>query len=286
MLGAKILLDLHDPMPELMMTISSLNAEAWRVRFLQRLERWSIRLADAVLTVNLACKAIVGARSCRLEKIDVIMNSPDDRLFPFRPASDLTACPRGRAFTIMYHGTLVERNGLDLAVEALARVRQSVPQAELRVYGHPTPFLDRTMNTVRQSGLSSAIHYCGPQRLEDLSALIDACDLGVIPNQPSVFTRLNTPTRIFEYLARGKPVIAPRAPGIQDYFAEGSLFFFELGNADDLALGIQYVVAHPDEAVEITKRGQAVYLAHTWDQERRTFLNRVRALLGEAVQPS
>ena len=283
LLGAKVILDLHDPMPELMMTISNLEADAWRVRLLQRLEKWSIRFSDAVLTVNHACKAIFGSRSCRPDKIAVIMNSPDDKLFPFRSVADLAARPRGQRFTIMYHGTLVDRNGLDLAVEALAQARRSIPQAELCIYGHRTPFLDQALEAVRARGLNEAVHYCGPQRLEDLAALIDASDLGVIPNRPSVFSRLNTPTRIFEYLARGKPVIAPRARGIQDYFDDRSLIFFELGNAGDLARKIEYVEANPDEVVEITKRGQAVYLAHTWDQERLTFLNCVRALLSATV---
>ena len=61
-------------------------------------------------------------------------------------------------------------------------------------------------------------------------------DIGVIPNRRSIFTEINTPTRIFEYLSQGKPVIAPRVPGIVDYFGPEDLVFFELGDADDLAL--------------------------------------------------
>ncbi len=56
--------------------------------------------------------------------------------------------------------------------------------------------------------------------------------MGLIPNHRSAFAEINTPTRIFEYLALGKPVIAPRAAGISDYFDEGSMIFFELGNAE------------------------------------------------------
>ena len=84
-LGAKVILDLHDPMPELMMTIFSLDKSARSVRLLERLEKWSIGLADRVLTVNLACKKLFASRSCRPEKIDVLMNSPDDEILPFRP---------------------------------------------------------------------------------------------------------------------------------------------------------------------------------------------------------
>ena len=56
LLGAKVILDLHDPMPELMQTIFRLPEKSLSVVMLKRLEKLSIRFADLVLTVNLACK--------------------------------------------------------------------------------------------------------------------------------------------------------------------------------------------------------------------------------------
>ncbi|HEV3410223.1 MAG TPA: glycosyltransferase, partial [Chthoniobacterales bacterium] len=85
LLGAKIILDLHDPMPELMQTIFKLPEDSANVRLLKRLEKWSIAFADLVLTVNLACKKIYSSRSCPPEKIQVILNSPDDVIFPYEP---------------------------------------------------------------------------------------------------------------------------------------------------------------------------------------------------------
>jgi glycosyltransferase involved in cell wall biosynthesis len=115
--------------------------------------------------------------------------------------------------------------------------------------------------------------------LEELVREIEECDVGVIPNQRNPFTDINTPTRIFEYLALGKPVIAPRTLGIQDYFGPESLVFFEASNSEEMAQKIKYVAEHPNEAIEIAKRGQQVYLAHTWCQERQTLLNHVSELL-------
>jgi glycosyltransferase involved in cell wall biosynthesis len=101
----------------------------------------------------------------------------------------------------------------------------------------------------------------------------------VIPNHQNAFTEINTPTRIFEYLALGKPVIAPSTPGIQDYFSKESLMFFEPGNPDDLAKQIEYAFAHPNELLEIARKGQQVYLEHTWDRERETLLSRTSGIL-------
>ena len=60
LLGAKVILDQHDPMPELMMTIFGLDQSSFGVRLLIRLEKWSIARADLVITVNEACKRIFG----------------------------------------------------------------------------------------------------------------------------------------------------------------------------------------------------------------------------------
>lgn len=275
LLGAKVILDMHDPMPELMMTIFNAKRESRSVRILSRIEKWSLRRANLVITVNIACKRMFGSRSCSAEKIGIVMNSPDERIFPLHTPRPRTST--GEAFVVMYHGSLVERNGLDLAVEALARVRETIPTAELRIYGHATPFLERIMELGREKNVS--IRYLGPKRLEELVLEIEGCDVGVIPNHRNVFTEINTPTRIFEYLAVGKPVIAPRTPGIQDYFSPESLLFFEPGDPEELARKIEYVFSHPREAVEVAERGQQVYLAHTWSQERQSLVNRVSSLL-------
>jgi glycosyltransferase involved in cell wall biosynthesis len=280
-MGARVILDLHDPMPELMTTIFNLPHDSKRVRLIRRLERWSMAYANAVITVNIACKRIFASRSCRPEKISVVMNSPDEGIFPFlTPHSSARA--RSNRFVIMYHGSLVERNGLDLAVDAFARVRKSVPAAELKIYGRRTPYLEGVMDQVRNLGLLDSVHYLGPRSLEDLVQEIEDCDVGVIPNKRNAFTDINTPTRIFEYLALGKPVIAPRTPGIQDYFGPESLFFFESGDSEELAEKIEYVAFHASEAMEAAKRGQQVYQSHAWHQERQTLVD----LVAEVLEPS
>ena len=165
-LGAKVLLDLHDPMPELMVTIFNLGKDSRSVRLIRKLEKWSIAWADLVLTVNLACERIFTSRSCRPEKIGVVMNSPDEQIFRFEEPrlSTSSTGPTSRRFVIMYHGSLVERNGVDLAVEALARVRTAIPGAELRIFGRKTPFLERVMADAEAKGLEGCVHYLG---LED-----------------------------------------------------------------------------------------------------------------------
>jgi glycosyltransferase involved in cell wall biosynthesis len=282
LLGAKVVLDLHDPMPELMQTIFKLPEESSSVVVLKHLEKWSIRFADLVLTVNLACKGIYSSRSCQPDKIKVVINSPDQEVFRFQRSRvhDVNG-NRGngsRPFVILYHGSLVHRNGFDLAVQSLEKVRETIQSVRLRVCGKRTSFFEDVMKSAEQRGLDTYVEYLGVRNLPEIVEAIEHCDLGIIPNHRNVFTEINTPTRIFEYLALAKPVIAPRTKGIQDYFGDNDLIFFKVGDADDLARKIEFAYSHPVEVSQTVKRGQEIYLSHTWNRERLTLLSSISEL--------
>lgn len=279
LLGARVILDQHDPMPELMRTIFGKEENSFAVRVIAYLEKWSFRRADRIVTVNEACRKIFSARSCDAGKIAVVMNTPDESIFPTRPARSYPSRSKDQPFVIMYHGSLVERNGLELAVDALAQVVEKVPSAELRIYGRRSSYLDAVMEKVKRLDLEKHVEYLGPKKLEDLVLAIQSCDVGVIPNQRNTFTDINTPVRLFEYLSLGKPVVAPRTPGILDYFGPEDMFYFDSGNAEELAERIEYVASHPMEAMETAERGQQVYHDHTWQQERETLVQVVSSLV-------
>src|ERR1051326_5739102 len=145
--GARVILDLHDPMPELMMTIFGKEIGRASVRLLKFLEKWSAARADQILVPDAACRRLLAARSCPEDKIAVMMNSPDESIFPFSAARSRLPL-NNTPIVVMYHGTLVERNGLDIAVEAFARLRNQLRTAQLHIYGKATPFLERVMQAV------------------------------------------------------------------------------------------------------------------------------------------
>lgn len=279
LMGARVILDLHDPMPELLVTIFGLKEDSFGVRLLKRMEKLSIQFADHVLTVNQACKEIFSARSCPPEKIQVLMNVPDERVFQYHNCREYPERDSARPFVVMFHGSIVERNGLDIAVEALRRLRASVPNAELWVYGAATPFLHKVMDPTSLNGLGEAVRYLGPKPQKEIVTAIRACDVGVIPNRNNAFTEINTPTRIFEYLSLGKPVVSPRSKGITDYFGPDDMIYFDLGDAASLARQLEFVWRNPAQAQVVTERGQQIYHRQSWSQARVKFIGRVAELL-------
>jgi len=161
----------------------------------------------------------------------------------------------------------------------LEEARKSIPTVRLLVCGERSAFFDEVMESVRRRGLEGIVEYMGVRNRREIVEVINGCDLGVIPNHRNIFTEINTPTRIFEYLALGKPVIAPGTRGIRDYFTDEDLIFFNVGDAGDLARKIEFVFSNPEKVRQTVERGQLVYLAHQWTREKSNLLEPISAII-------
>ena len=279
--GAKVILDLHDPMPELFCSIYGLPEEHFIVRWLKRMEKRSIAFADQVLTPNLAFKELFTSRSCSPGKIETVMNSPETTIFDPRKHPHVNGQPvMDKPFVLMYHGLLVERHGLDLAIKAVAQLRSQIPGLRLHMYGEPTDYSKKIEELVRELKLEGIVQSHGFKPLDEIARDISKIDLGLIPNRLSSFTRINFPTRIFEYLAMHKPVMVPETQGIRDYFNDDEILFFEAGSIENLAAKIEWAYRHPAELEQQLQKGRAVYEQHNWNAEEKRFINLVAQLIG------
>lgn len=279
MRGARVILDLHDPMPELMTSIYGLNPGHLLVRTLRVFERWSIRFANLALTPNVTFKNLFVSRSCRPEKMQIVMNSPNQKTFdPDLYSAESAPVGADAEFRIMHHGEIVKRHGIDLLVEAVAKVRPQIPGVRLDIYGSRTPFIETVLELAKTLGIEEVVHYHGPKTQKEIAAAIRNCHLGVVPNRRLPFTEINFPTRIFEFLSMHRPVIAPSTQGIRDYFEPGQLLTFEPGNVEDLAARMLWAYNHPNEVATVVERGVEVYRGHLWEGEKSRFLENVSGL--------
>lgn len=268
LMGTKIMLDLHDPMPEVFMAKYQKNEHNLIIRMLIFLEKISAKFAAEVFTPNIAFKNLF-LRSCPAEKIHIVMNSPDENIFTPRNPNHK---PDPTKFVVMYHGTIVERNGLDIALYAIAKLKDKIPNLIFHVYGEGD-FVPRFLELVKELQIENYVHYHGQTSLENIVIALEKANVGVVPNKANAFTQLNVPTRIFECLRMNKPVIAPATQGILDYFNKSNLFLFEPDNADDLAKAILEVYENPEQCQKILEAGIKVLQQHAWESEKQLWIN-------------
>lgn len=271
--GTRVILDLHDPSPELTIAIFGVKVSHPLVRLMRILERVSIAAAHRVLTPNLSFGNLFCSRGCPERKLGIVMNTPKEEIYdPERYPGVAAARAGDGAFRVMHHGTPVHRHGVDLLVEAVASLRPRVPGLVLEIYGERTDFIPVVLARARELGVEDAVRYHGPKSQPEIAAAILACDVGVIPNRFSPFTNLNFPTRIFEYLALHRPVVAPNTLGIRDYFQEDQILYFTPEDVPSLAAQIERCYRDREAVREVVRRGHAVYRAHLWRDEKARFL--------------
>jgi len=171
--GAKVVLDLHDPSPEIFMAKYSVDKGHFVVRLLCLAEKFSIWFAHLVLTPNLSFKRLFVSRGCPQAKIHVIMNSPLESIFHGPTNRSQSSLTDGRQkFVVMYHGMITERNDVDLAIRAVNAVRQEIPEITFELYG-AGDFVDRCLSLVTELGLDDAVTFRGCVPLETIAKTIE-----------------------------------------------------------------------------------------------------------------
>ena len=61
------------------------------------------------------------------------------------------------------------------------------------------------------------IHFLGYRQPEEVAAFIQHADVCIMPHVADSFTKSMNPLKLYEYLAAGKPVVATRVPGLEEF---------------------------------------------------------------------
>jgi glycosyltransferase involved in cell wall biosynthesis len=265
--GSHILLDLHDLMPEFLADRLGGSMGHPLVRLVALQERISCAFADSVITVTEGWRQRLIERGVEPEKISVVMNVADPDLFTPRDEE----APQD-SFTIVYHGTLTHRYGVDLLVEAVARLRSRVPTARLLLLGDGD-YRMQLESAVACLGLADVVEFSDEMlEVAELLPYLRRASVGVVPNRSSVFTDDLLPTKLLEYVALGIPVVVARTPMIRSYFDDDMVEFFTPGDADDLADRLAVLAESPERCQELARAARTFVESHPWESIAKSYV--------------
>jgi glycosyltransferase involved in cell wall biosynthesis len=240
---ARLLLDIHDLMPEFYASRFKSGMRSLPVRLVRLQEYLSCRFADHVISVTDLWRTALISRGLPADKVSGVMNVADDQIF-VQPSEPRAGDPE--QFRLFYHGTITRRYGIDVAIRAVDVVRRRLPGVHMTIHGIGE-YRDEMVQLVEQLGLQSHIQFTSDYiPTSDLPKIIRQADLGVVPYRRDVFTDGILPTKLMEYVALGVPVVAARTPVIESYFDETMVQFFTPEDHQDLARAI--LALHDDQA--------------------------------------
>jgi glycosyltransferase involved in cell wall biosynthesis len=278
LLGTPVIHDVHDLMPELFEEKFGTGRRRWLIGLIRAQERWAGRFASAVLTVEERLKDILSARGIPRDKIHVLMNLPDDRIFAAR--DPLLVKPDNAPFVLVYHGTLARRLGLDIAIRAIARARVEVPNIEFRVIGAGEE-REALIALRDELGLGDAVSFSkGFVPVQDIPRLIADADVGVVPLRIGSGTDIMLPTKLLEYVTIGIPCIVPKTGTIGRYFDDTMVQFFDAEQVDSLAAAMVSLHRDPQRRIALAREATRRFAeTYRWSRHKHIYTDLVERLL-------
>ncbi len=248
----------------------------WR-RLLARRERTWARSADAVLTVNRPYAAVIerklGVRPTIVFNGPAVIGSASPA--PIRAQLGLEPSTR----IVLCLGTVAPGRG----VEQLCRAIGDVPAAVLLVVGPGGEFRDRLRDEAARLPAADRIRFLPEVTPADIPAWTAAADVAAMPIQPTTLNhRLTTPTRLFDALGAGVPIVASDLPGMAEIVREtGAGVVCDPGDPAAITAALLEVLeASPERRAEMRAAGlAAAERIYGWDRQVETLLGVYRALL-------
>jgi glycosyltransferase involved in cell wall biosynthesis len=215
-------------------SVASGETSGWRIPVKRWVERSVYRRAVAVVVLSEAFKRLLvrdyGVPPWAIEVIppgvDLARFAPGDRA-DARAVLDLS--PEAQIVIVVRR--LVPRMGLDILIDAWARLQPTLPRAQLVVVGDG-PERHQLQELARRSGIGASVRFLG--RVDDatLARCYQAADLSVVPTAALEGFGLV----VLESLACGTPVVVTDSGGLPEGVAGLDLsLIVPAGDADALA---------------------------------------------------
>jgi len=191
-------------------------------------------------------KAIVVHNGVSLEKI-----LRDDQVFIYKQGKRV----------LLSVSNLIQTKGIDLNIRAVSRLINKYPNLHYIVVGSG-PLKTALLQLSYKLGLANKVKFIGRVSHQDVMKYMAGCEVFVLPSWQEGFGVV-----YIEAMAHGKPVIACRGEGPEDFIEHGRTgLLVEPQDVDSLVEALDFLLSHPKEAKAMGKRAQEVVLRYyTWE---------------------
>jgi glycosyltransferase involved in cell wall biosynthesis len=278
--GAKLILDIHDVVPELFASKFRTKFNSGYDRILKAVEKWSARFVDHVIVSNHLWYETIVARSAGPEKCSVFINHVDPETFSRHEKTRTDG-----KFIILFPGSLQWHQGLDIAIKAFARVKAKVPNAEFHIYtGAGGDLKSELLRLAHELDLYESVKFYAGIPLDQMAQVIANADLGVVPKRADSFGNEAYSTKIMEFMSQGVPVVISRTKIDSFYFEEGVVHFFPSGDIDAMAEAMLDVINNRQLRESLVARAYAYVESNNWNLKKKDYLDLIDSLSTEPFE--
>ncbi len=276
LLGAGVILDIHDIGPELYMRKLGTPEDKPIINILKHLESISARFADHVITVTDIWRDKLLKRVNHGIKCTTILNVPDEDMFKL----SLARKPRPEnGCNLFYHGSFEEHFGVDTLIKAMVLVRKQIPNVKLNLYGGGRLY-ESMMNLSKELGLDDCVHFNGGVPFFELPEILKKADIGIVPTKASVFSDEALSMKSLEYMTLGIPIVISKTTAHRYYYDDKMVVFFKPEDESDLARSIISLYRKSDaERDELIDGAMKFLKEQNWSHARETYYKIVESVM-------
>lgn len=279
--GKPVLYDAHEHYPDTILVREWIPSPVRKPisRLFDLVELHFSDLFSAVLVADDAVEARFKSISPRVVKL---YNFPLQAVFQARQSDETERA--GGLNSVVHVGLLTEERGVWIMLDAISDLINIYNMDTiLTLVGRPSSLsLERQMkDRIQARSIASHVELVGQVSHVEVPRHIRRARVGWVPWQPIEAHCKNIPTKMFEYMACGLPIVASDLPPIRRFIAESECgMLVHATNAHEHAEAILYLLEHPDEAQRMGENGQrAVKEKYNWESEGRKLLRLYEELL-------
>ncbi|MGA8151676.1 MAG: glycosyltransferase family 4 protein [Terriglobales bacterium] len=272
--GTKVILDIHDPMPNTFASKFKGQENGFFYSLLLWQERLSAMYCSKVITVHDPVKnGILTKHGLTPDSIEVIANFTDQELFPLRESFNID-----HKIRCVFHGTILERSGLKMLMNALTRVRHQ-DRISVKIIGEGD-FSDALKEMIRSMHLSHVVDFDNHSYpAHSISEHLNDCNVGLVPLEISSVTDYALPLKLLEYISLGLPVVSVRNAAISYYLNEDDCLFFEWNDPQSLSAALDRIAENPQILGRYRARSLALRDRFSWEGEKRKYMALLHRLI-------
>lgn len=270
--GAKVILDIHDIVPEFYASKFGLREDTLRISVLRWMERASARFADRVIIANHLWLEKYANRTGSNGKCSVLINHVDTKIFRPRPRTR-----HDGKFIILFPGGLQWHQGLDIAIRAFGKIRTELPQAEFHIYGDGN--VKNSLEALsHELGLDGHVRFFNPVPVHDIAEIMANADVGIVPKRADSFGNEAYSTKIMEFMSLGVPVVVSNTKIDRHYFDDSVVRFFQSGNTEALVEAVLEVLRNEESRRRMVANASQYATWNSWEIRKAEYLQLVDSL--------
>ncbi len=228
--------------------------------------------AHSIVTISSYFKKIIIDEGIDPAKVYVLSNAVDGTTFDTmsKPRAPLKEKYAFAGKTVIgYVGAFVRWHGVDLLLESFRDLFRKNKDLRLLLVGDGVTF-GMTKDFARAHGLDSCIIMPGRVEHDEVSSYIDDMDICVIPDS----NEYGSPMKLFEYMARGKPVVAPRLLPMVDVIKNGENgILFEPKDKGELNKALGVLISDTRTRNKVGESAKnTIFENHTWTKNAEKVL--------------